>query len=186
MTKNIRYGYYLLGAASFFGGLYLLVRQYNIRRRIEMEEAESGTEIGESTIVGGNYTNPTGATRTTNFKMDDFDCNDGTAVPTEYTGNAIKLMEQLEVLRAELGNKRIRINSGYRTPSHNRSIGGERRSYHLTAKAADIAMSDYTPSQIKNTIERLISEGKMLQGGVGLYRTFVHYDIRGTRSRWNG
>jgi hypothetical protein len=26
----------------------------------------------------------------------------------------------------------------------------------------------------------------MLQGGLGLYDSFVHYDIRGTKARWNG
>jgi len=34
-------------------------------------------------------------------------------------------------------------------------------------------------------IEDAISNGEMLQGGLGLYDTFVHYDIRGTKARWD-
>ena len=35
------------------------------------------------------------------------------------------------------------------------------------------------------TLAKLISEGKMHNGGVGLYNTFVHYDIRATPTRWD-
>ena len=35
-----------------------------------------------------------------------------------------------------------------------------------------------------DTIERLIREGKMEDGGMGRYSTFVHYDVRGSRARW--
>jgi hypothetical protein len=43
-----------------------------------------------------------------------------------------------------------------------------------------------TPKQVLLVIERLIKEGKMMQGGIGVYNTFTHYDIRGTKARWNG
>ena len=38
-----------------------------------------------------------------------------------------------------------------------------------------------TPLEVYNAIEKLIDDGDMLQGGLGLYDSFVHYDIRGTR-----
>jgi hypothetical protein len=41
-----------------------------------------------------------------------------------------------------------------------------------------------SPAEVKNVIELLISEGRMEQGGIGLYPTFVHYDIRGEKARW--
>ena len=41
-----------------------------------------------------------------------------------------------------------------------------------------------SPSDVHARIESLIQQGRMLQGGLGLYRTFVHYDIRGARARW--
>ena len=42
-----------------------------------------------------------------------------------------------------------------------------------------------TPKQVYDAIEILISNGDMLQGGLGLYNTFVHYDFRGNKSRWD-
>ena len=147
-------------------------------------EDNDGGEIGGSS-TSGDYP-PTTLRNTANFSMAQFNSRDGVAVPNKYTGNVYKLMEQLEIIRAALGNKGIRINSGYRSPVHNASVGGVKNSEHTRGKAADIAMDEYTPKQIKDMIESLISQGKILQGGVGLYGTFVHYDIRGVKSRWNG
>ena len=42
------------------------------------------------------------------------------------------------------------------------------------------------PAEVFVIIEDLIDMGHMLQGGLGLYDTFVHYDIRKTKARWNG
>jgi|TARA_Y100000310_G_scaffold296235_1_gene328309 uncharacterized protein YcbK (DUF882 family) len=56
----------------------------------------------------------------------------------------------------------------------------------MTAKAADIKISGMTPSEVKIVIEQLIQEGKMMKGGVGLYQTFTHYDVRGRNARWRG
>tara|TARA_R110000765_G_scaffold95664_1_gene180084 strand:+ start:989 stop:1156 length:168 start_codon:yes stop_codon:yes gene_type:complete len=53
-------------------------------------------------------------------------------------------------------------------------------------RAADIVVKGMTPLAVHTTIELLIKKGDMLQGGLGLYKGFVHYDIRGTKSRWNG
>ncbi|WP_299452078.1 D-Ala-D-Ala carboxypeptidase family metallohydrolase [uncultured Microscilla sp.] len=120
----------------------------------------------------------------TNFKASEFDCNDGTAVPPEYYPNVQNLMKQLEILRSEMGAG-ITINSSYRTPSHNKAVGGKANSQHLYAKAADIVVKGYTPKQVHAKIEALTKAGKMTQGGLGLYKTFVHYDIRGTKARWD-
>lgn len=121
---------------------------------------------------------------TTNFNISEFACKDGTAVPDTYRNNALEVAQNLQVLRDTLG-KPISINSAYRTVSHNKSVGGEPNSYHLRAQAADIVVSGYTPSAVKGAIEKLIKEGKMKQGGIGLYNSFVHYDIRGTAARWS-
>ena len=54
----------------------------------------------------------------------------------------------------------------------------------LIAKAADITIKGLTPTIIKLRIEQLIKDKKMTQGGIGIYRSFVHYDIRGSIARW--
>jgi uncharacterized protein YcbK (DUF882 family) len=119
---------------------------------------------------------------TKNFQLSEFACNDGTPVPAELVPNVEKLAVQLQVLRDELGEG-IHILSGYRTPSWNKKVGGKAKSQHLQAKAADIITPTKTPKQLKAVIEKLIKQGKMKDGGIGLYPSFVHYDIGPVR-RW--
>lgn len=121
---------------------------------------------------------------TNNFQRSEFDCKDGTIVPEKYHGNLRELAENLQVLRDHIGVPVTVTGSGYRTPSHNKRVGGAPLSKHLTASAADINAKGFTPKQLYNQIEILIAEGKMKQGGLGLYAGFVHYDIRGQKARW--
>ena len=121
---------------------------------------------------------------TDNFDSFEFNCKDGTIVPNELYSNMVELAKNLQVLRDELG-KPVRINSAYRTPKYNKKVGGASRSQHLLCKAADIVVAGVTPTEVAETIERLIKEKKMMQGGIGIYNTFTHYDIRGVKARWN-
>ena len=121
---------------------------------------------------------------TQNFSRSEFDCKDGTKVPEGFIDNLQELADNLQVLRDYVETPVSITGSGYRTPSHNKKVGGAKRSQHLTASAADINAEGYTPKQLHMIIELLIDEGKMKQGGLGLYNTFVHYDIRGTKARW--
>lgn len=120
---------------------------------------------------------------TTNFNLEEFHCKDGTPIPNEYMGNVLELANNLQVLRDEI-NIPITIISGYRTPKHNAEEGGKKASRHLIAQAADIVTRVYTPQQLVFIIERLIKEKKMKQGGIGIYPSFVHYDVRGIKARW--
>ena len=81
--------------------------------------------------------------------------------------------------------KPIHINSAYRSEEYNAKVGGVKTSQHIMGKAADIAIKGLSPLEVYKTIERLIENGDMLQGGLGLYDSFVHYDIRGERARWD-
>ncbi|WP_418308481.1 YcbK family protein, partial [Parasutterella sp.] len=47
------------------------------------------------------------------------------------------LYQLLEEIRDEFG-KPIVVNSGYRSPEHNKNIGGAKNSYHVKGMAADI------------------------------------------------
>jgi uncharacterized protein YcbK (DUF882 family) len=99
--------------------------------------------------------------------------------------NVQLLAENLQILRDVIGTP-IRVISGYRSPKYNRKIGGARKSQHMVAKAADIIIPNMKPAEIKAIIVSLIKEGKMHSGGVGLYTSFTHYDIRGRNARWYG
>ena len=120
---------------------------------------------------------------TTKFIKSEFESKDGAKMPKEVLQNVIKLAGYLQILRDHL-NKPIKINSAYRSPSHNAKIGGAKKSKHLLGIAADIVVQDYTPKQVYDAIEKLIACGDLPQGGLKAYPTFTHYDIRGTKARW--
>ena len=121
---------------------------------------------------------------TKNFSRQEFDCKDGTIVPTEYLLNVKEVAENLQALRDYLEVAVMVTGSGYRSPKHNAKVKGAKFSQHLTASAADINAAGYEPKQLAEVIELLILKGKMKQGGIGVYSNFVHYDIRGTKARW--
>lgn len=122
---------------------------------------------------------------TKNFNIEEFDCTDGSEMPTDVRLNIAELALQLEVIRAHF-NAPVKINSGYRSPEYNATIpGSSKNSQHTLGKAADIVIEGVSPDDVADAIEFLISTGMMKEGGVGRYNTFTHYDIRGTRARWN-
>lgn len=120
---------------------------------------------------------------TKNFRLSEFDCKDGSELPSQLLPNVVELAENLQALRDFVGLP-IKINSSYRSLEHNAKIGGSQNSQHLFAKAADIVIESKSPEQVANIIKHLIDEGKMKQGGIGIYETFTHYDIRGHKARW--
>ena len=121
-----------------------------------------------------------------NFSLSEFDCNDGSTTPDEVIVNLRLLAEQLQILRDFIG-KAITINSGYRSPHYNKKIGGVLKSItRFRSTAADIRVEGVSPREIHGIISELIKDGRMKEGGLGKYSSFTHYDIRGTKARWNG
>jgi len=105
-------------------------------------------------------------------------------MPDEVLDNLKMLAVQLEIIRAHF-NVPVIINSGYRNLDYNRNIGSKDTSQHVKGTAADIVIKDVSPDEVADAIEFLINTGMLKEGGVGRYNTFTHYDIRGTRARWN-
>lgn len=120
-----------------------------------------------------------------NFKLEEFNCKDGTPVPDSMKETIGQLAAELEKIRKNVG-KPIIINSGYRTKEYNTKIGGSPNSQHLLGKAADIRVKGMGSLLLWRVIKRMMDDGLIKQGGLGYYETFVHYDIRGTEARWNG
>jgi uncharacterized protein YcbK (DUF882 family) len=120
---------------------------------------------------------------TNNFSKSEFECKCGCDMPKEVLYNVQKVANQLQVLRELTGS--IKVNSAYRCPNHNKKIGGVSSSQHILGKACDIVISGYKPSKTFDLIESLINEGELLQGGLGKYNNFTHYDIRKNKARWD-
>lgn len=120
---------------------------------------------------------------TRNFHLVEFGCRDGTPVPVDLVANVRRLAEQLQVLRTFVG-KPIRVTSGYRTAVHNTRVGSTETSRHRTGEAADIVVAGVPPDELAREIEWLVTSGRMVPGGLGVYPGFVHYDVRDQRARW--
>lgn len=106
-------------------------------------------------------------------------------LPTEGYGIARKLFEQVVKIaeEAKKQNLTLTINSHYRSPVYNCKIGGVNNSLHKVGAAMDLGTSN--PKKLYRLITSMVSSGKILQGGVGRYSNFVHYDIRGSYARWS-
>ena len=120
---------------------------------------------------------------TKNFTLKEMRCHDGTDVPWSLLENAQKLADNLQVIRDEIG-KPVHLISCFRPRSYNSKIGGSKNSYHIKCMAADIRVKGMKASEVRAVVLELIKEKRISEGGVGSYRTFTHYDIRGRKARW--
>ena len=118
-----------------------------------------------------------GTALSAHFKVREFACSDG----TDTVFVAPKLVTLLEQIRVHFG-KPVIVNSGYRTETKNKAVGGAAFSRHKYGMAADIHIAGVTPRQIAAYAETLMPRS----GGIGVYGTFCHVDVRTERSRWTG
>lgn len=120
---------------------------------------------------------------TNNFSLEEFECKCGCKMPEFVKKNIIELAENLQVIRNVVG--KLNLTNAYRCKEHNADVGGATNSQHLKGKAADVKSKEYDVLEVSKIIEGLIKSEKIEQGGIGIYNTFTHYDIRGVRARWS-
>ena len=113
----------------------------------------------------------------TNFRVKEFACSDG----SDPIFIAPELVKVLQKIRTHFG-KSVTITSAYRTPAKNKSVGGTTYSQHLYGVAADIKVAGVTPKKVAQYAEKLLPN----KGGIGIYSTFTHIDVRATKARWKG
>lgn len=111
-----------------------------------------------------------------NFRVKEFACNDG----SDFVFISDELVTLLQKIRDHFGSAVV-INSGYRTKTYNQKIGGATNSQHVQGTAADIVVSGIDPLSVAQYAEFLIPNS----GGIGVYQTFTHVDVRTNRSRWD-
>jgi len=120
---------------------------------------------------------------TNNFSLSEFQCKCGCKMPAFVEENIKELANNLQVLRDEIG--RLDLTNAYRCKDHNADVGGATNSQHLKGKAADIKSSALNPKEIASYVDDLMKNEKFKLGGIGIYNTFTHVDIRGIRARWS-
>jgi uncharacterized protein YcbK (DUF882 family) len=110
-----------------------------------------------------------------NFNRSEFACRDGCGFATVDT----ELIQVLEDVREHFDSV-VRITSGCRCASHNRSIGGAPDSEHTRGTAADIVVSGVSAAVVYDYLLKKYP-GRY---GLGKYATWVHVDVRQRAARW--
>lgn len=105
-----------------------------------------------------------------NFKAKEFRCKDGSDVIKVDE----KLVSILQNIRDWAGAP-VTINSAYRTPEHNRKVGGASASQHVKGQACDIVVSGKKPVEVARYAQSIGVNG------IIKYDTFVHIDTRGAK-----
>lgn len=113
----------------------------------------------------------------TNFRVKEFACSDG----SDPIFISTDLVTVLQKIRTHFG-KAVTITSAYRTPTRNKAVGGTAYSQHLYGNAADIKVNGVSPTRVAEYAEKLLPN----KGGIGIYDTFTHIDVRNTKARWRG
>jgi uncharacterized protein YcbK (DUF882 family) len=107
-----------------------------------------------------------------NFTLGELASKDGANIVLLHPA----LILALQTIRDHLG-KPIRVNSAFRSPAHNKAIGGASNSLHTLGLAADIVIDGMTPIEVSS----LASD--MGLGGIKAYPTFTHIDV-GRHRTW--
>lgn len=113
----------------------------------------------------------------TNFAVKEFACKDG----SDAVLVAPRLVMVLQSRRSHFCAA-VTINSGYRTPQYNARVGGVTDSQHCYGTAADIVVRGKTPAQVAAYARQLMPDW----GGVGVYDSFCHIDVREAKADWKG
>lgn len=158
-----------------------LVRRRQSERALFLAEVEEVSREGEKADMAGirAYSKEKNGDEklSANFKVKEFACKDG----SDPIFIAPELVDILQKIRNHFG-KSVVINSGYRTPTYNKKVGGSTYSQHLYGNAADIKISGVKPKDVAAFVEALMPN----KGGIGIYANFTHVDVREVKSRWNG
>jgi uncharacterized protein YcbK (DUF882 family) len=130
---------------------------------------------------------------TPHFNIYEFRCRANNEIL--INADVIAHIQRLEKFR-QWYKRAIIVNSGYRTPEHNKSIGGAPESQHLLGIATDInlplgefkALNKQRQNEFLQNIKKKWTEicnADGLGGGVGFYSTFIHLDSRKKASFWD-
>lgn len=109
-------------------------------------------------------------------------CRDSIRAPypldLRSNGTLRPLVIAFEQIRQASGGQPIRILSAYRTPEHNRVVGGSPNSQHVHGRALDLQTPQHLPVAAFHAIVLEVARLTPHLGAVGLYDWGVHIDTR--------
>lgn len=110
-----------------------------------------------------------------NFTVSEFACKDGADVVIIDE----LLVHILQNVR-DYFKRPVHITSAYRTPSHNKSVGGATYSLHIYGKAADFTVDGVAAAKVQEYLEIVLPN----TGGIGKAANYTHVDTRAVKARW--
>lgn len=106
-------------------------------------------------------------------------------VPDLVIPNLKLLCHELEIIRHELGSRRMTITSGYRTAEHNARVDGAQSSRHLWGIAADFQVEGIEPAEVYEFVKLLFKQKKIKRGELKPYPKHTHYALPPSYKVWS-
>ena len=138
--------------------------------------------LSDPVISGGHFTWSEATKRGTRIPQVINHSNPKLVVTLEEAERAVNhiimIATRLEDVRKTFGNRSIKINSWYRPPNINRTVGGASNSRHITGDGVDIVVDGIPAWDVYDELNPI------WRGGLGKARSFTHLDCRATKTRW--
>lgn len=127
----------------------------------------------EFLALGGNHSNP------------NHSCFGKNALPNRgLWPNVRPFATALDEIRRRLGEP-VRLTSVYRNDAYNSCLPGSvSNSQHKLFKAEDFKCAAGSPVRWRTVAQDVRRDG-FFSGGIGIYNTFVHIDVRGSEIDWD-
>lgn len=139
-------------------------------RRVWMVNPRNGEKFEEVYVKDGQYNKE--ALEKYNWFARDWRHDDPRNMDPGLLDIVWKLTKMLDV-----EGEHWRLNSGYRNPASNATVGGAKNSYHMRGMANDIVHPSRSPRAVYAAAMRIAN------GGVGRYSSFTHIDT-GPHRTW--
>lgn len=140
-------------------------------RNVLLKNPRNGETFTENYVVDGQFVQS--ALENFNWFARDWRHNDPTNMDPGLLDIIYKLTQMLGT------TTHWNMNSGYRNPASNATVGGAKQSYHMRGKALDVTNPQKSPGSVQSAARALAA------GGVGTYNTFTHVDTGPFRT-WGG
>lgn len=101
-------------------------------------------------------------------------------VSVQIATNAAALLEKVNAFLEHYGE--VRMTSGYRSPEHNKKVGGARSSKHMSGDAIDIFDPDKRLAKFVFTKSALLAEYGLYCEDMRCTKNWVHFQSKPPRS----